>query len=146
MTDDDQDASRLRLKLRQTEEERSRHLERLLSERGPLIRGSYVEQPGRCGNPSCKCARGEFHSAAALYGRVEGRATCIYVPVADRQRVKMLNQRDREFRKARATLAKLGRKTVELAMQLQEALTESYPRSESPKRPGSGRSRKEPSS
>jgi len=58
----------------------------------------------------------------------------------------MLNQRDREFRKARAALAKLGRKTVELAMQLQEALTESYPRSESPKRPGVGRSRKEPSS
>src|SRR5437899_10390403 len=98
MTDDDQDPSRLRLKLRQTEEERSRHLERLLSERGPLIRGSYVEQPGRCGNPSCKCARGEFHSAAALYGRVEGRATCIYVPCCERHAGKFSHTRDAEFR------------------------------------------------
>ena len=143
---DDHDPSRLRLKLRQTEEERARHLERLLSERGPLIRGSYVAQPGRCGNPSCKCARGEFHSAAALYTRVEGRSTCIYVPVADRQRVESLNQRDRGFRKARAALGKLGKKTVELATQLQEALTEPYPPSKPTKSSGSGRRRKEPSS
>jgi hypothetical protein len=144
--DDEHDPSRLRLKLRQTEEERTRHLERLLSERGPLIRGSYVAQPGRCGNPSCKCARGEFHSAAALYTRVEGRATCIYVPVGDRPRVEALNMRDREFRKARSALAKLGRKTVQLANQLQETLTESYPTSKPAKPSGSGRRRKEPSS
>ncbi len=139
-------SSRLRQRILDLAKRYQAHLDRLLSERGPLIRGSYVAQPGRCGNPSCKCARGEFHSAAALYTRVEGRATCRYVPVGDRQRVEALNTRDREFRKARSALAKLGRKTVQLASQLQEALTESYPTSKPAKPSGSGRRRKEPSS
>jgi hypothetical protein len=138
------DPSRLRQKLDQTERERRRHVERLLGERGPLVRGSFVAQPGRCGRPSCKCARGQFHDAAALYTRAEGRSVCTYVPRADREHVRQANQRDREFRKARATLAKLGRTTTELANQLQEALSEPYPPAGRTRQQPRRRRRKEP--
>ena len=147
---DDRDPSRLRQKLRHTEEERVRHLERLLAERGPLIRGTYVAQPGRCGKPTCKCARGEFHASGALYTRHDGRATCSYVPLSDRQRVEALNGHDRDFRKARAALAKLGKQTVELACHLEDALAEPYPPPErvrqSAVRPRKTTRRKNPSS
>jgi hypothetical protein len=105
-----------------------------------------VVQPGRCGKPTCRCARGEFHEAAALYSQVQGRRACIYVPQADRGRVQRLNRRDRSFREARAALAKLARKALELADALHETLTEPYPPAQRPrrkartKRRGTGRS------
>jgi len=124
------DPSKLRQALRQTEQERTGHVQTLLQERGPLIRGTYAAQPGRCGKPTCKCARGEFHTAGALYSRQQGRQVCLYVPLADRDRVEKLNRRYRVFRNARASLAKLGKRTLELADALGESLLEGYPSEE----------------
>ncbi len=121
------DSSHLRQAIRETEHQRSRHLDDLLDERGPMIRGSYVLQPGRCGKPTCRCARGEPHSAAALYRREQGVGSCIYVPVADRQRVEKLSHRYRAFRRTRAQVAKLSQRVLKLADQLQQGLTEPYP-------------------
>jgi hypothetical protein len=120
-------SSRLRQTIRETDRQRARHLDELLDERGPMIGGSYVLQPGRCGKPSCRCARGEYHSVAALYRREQGAATCTYVPLADRQRVEKFSSRYRAFRRARAQVAKLSRRVLELADTLQQGLMEPYP-------------------
>ena len=144
------DPSKLRQALLHTEQQRTGHFETILEERGPLIRGTYVAQPGRCGKPTCKCARGEFHSAGALYSREEGRQVCRYVPLADRDRVEKLSRRYQQFRRARASLAKLGQHTLELADALGESLLEGYPPEERLKgKPRTGqraKRRKEPSS
>lgn len=151
---DDSDSStpdppRIRQSLGETERRRSRLVKNLLHERGPLIAGSYVKQPGRCGKPSCKCARGEFHSAAALYTRQEGVQTCTYVQQADRERLEKLNRRYRQARKIRAELAKLGQQSLKLADSLLQALTEPYPpanrRNKQRKRTRRRPQRKEPS-
>jgi hypothetical protein len=125
--DDSDDPSRLRKELGKTQRDRGRLLRTILHERGPLIAGSYVVQPGRCGKPSCKCARGEFHTTAALYVRQEGAQTCVYVPQAKRKHVEQRNRRYQRLRKARAELAKLARRSLELVDALQQALLEPYP-------------------
>jgi hypothetical protein len=144
------DPSRLRQDLLCAEQQRAQHLEAILDERGPIIRGSYVAQPGRCGKSTCKCARGEFHAAGALYRREQGRPVCTYVPVADRHRVEQLASRYKRVRQARASLAKVGRKSLELTDTLLNALTEPYPPDGGSKAKTGGarvrRRRKEPSS
>ena len=72
MSDEAKDPSRIRQALRQTEEQRSQHVEALLAERGPLIRGTYRLQGGRCGRPGCRCSRGQLHEKAMLYRREDG--------------------------------------------------------------------------
>ena len=124
---DSENASRLRQALRRAEAERERHLRDLLAERGPVIRGSFVRQPVRCGKPSCKCARGELHSSAAFYVRIDGTQRCFYVPMEDRERVERLSRRQQGLRAARLALVKLGQQSVELAGQLEDALIEPYP-------------------
>ena len=136
------DPSRLRQALRQSEDERRAHVEALLAERGPLVRGTYRLQGGRCGRPGCKCERGELHEKAMLYRRQDGTFRCTYVPLSDRERVQARTRRYRRVRKARAALNKLGQKSVALADALQEALTEPYPLAERPrKKLGARRSR-----
>jgi hypothetical protein len=40
---------------------------------GPMVRGSLIHNRVRCGKPTCKCARGEVHSAYYLSRRIEGK-------------------------------------------------------------------------
>jgi hypothetical protein len=124
---DSNDPARLRQALLKTQRRRAELLRTLQRVRGPLIAGSYVVQPGRCGKPSCKCARGEFHTTAALYVRRQGTQTCLYVAQAERERVEKLNRSYQRFRKARAELAKLAQESLKLVDALQQTLTESYP-------------------
>jgi hypothetical protein len=126
MNDPDR-ASRLRRALGDTQRERGQLLKTIVHERGPLIAGSYVVQPGRCGKPSCKCARGEFHVTAALYCRQQGAQSCHYVPQADRERVEKAARRYQRLRKARAEFVKLAQRSLELMDALQQVLTVPYP-------------------
>ena len=38
---------------------------------GPLIVGSLAEVGVKCGNPTCRCAKGERHTAYVLTGKVD---------------------------------------------------------------------------
>ena len=146
MSAERRDPSRLRQALRQTEEERRTQIESLLAERGPLIRGTYRLQGGRCGRTGCRCERGELHEKAMLYRRVEGTFRCTYVPLADRGQVDQRTQRYRRVRRARAELVKLAKRSLELADALQEALTKAYPPPGSAKKKRKKRLTKEPPS
>lgn len=46
----------------------------------PFVAASLVEVKRRCGNPRCKCARGEPHWAHVLTRKVEGRTETVHVP------------------------------------------------------------------
>ena len=52
-----------------------------LSHTGPLIVGSLARVGVRCGNPNCRCARGERHTAYVLTSKVRGRTKTVHVPV-----------------------------------------------------------------
>lgn len=47
---------------------------------GPLIVGSLAEVGVKCGNPNCRCAKGERHTAYVLTGKTEGRTRTLHVP------------------------------------------------------------------
>jgi len=40
---------------------------------GPMVRGSLIQNRIRCGKPTCKCAKGELHTAFYLSRRLEGK-------------------------------------------------------------------------
>jgi hypothetical protein len=73
-----------------------------LSQVGPLVIGSLCRVKRRCGNPQCRCARGEPHFAYALSFKVRGKTRTVHVPkemvqevqgwVAEYRRVKQLLQ------------------------------------------------------
>jgi len=52
-----------------------------LSNAGPMIQGSLCKVGTRCGNPNCRCARGEKHTAYILTKKVSGKTKTNYVPV-----------------------------------------------------------------
>jgi hypothetical protein len=131
-----QDPSRLRQALVRNHEERGQQLQLLLGERGPFIRGSFVRQGGRCGKPSCRCARGELHERGVLYSSEEGVHSGTYVPLDQRGHVEERNARYQRFRKARAALAKLDQLTLGFADQLLDALSEPYPSPDRSRRRG----------
>ena len=47
-----------------------------------LLRGTLVTMARTCGNPGCRCARGNKHVSLYVSIRVKGRRKMIYVPSA----------------------------------------------------------------
>jgi hypothetical protein len=99
----------------------------LQSERGPMVRGVFMEVGRRCGKPTCRCAQGELHPTAMVSAKIGGRTHNAYVPVAERETLRQETLAYRRLRRARAEIAKLTRQTLQLIDALQEALTRSYP-------------------
>jgi len=54
----------------------------------PFAAASLVEVKRRCGNPRCKCARGQPHRAHVLTRKVEGRTETVHVPKARLEEVR----------------------------------------------------------
>ncbi|MEE9234490.1 MAG: DUF6788 family protein [Candidatus Acidoferrales bacterium] len=106
------DKGRYRQELRRVEASRAVYLEKILGERGPLRRGSFVTLRRKCGKPNCRCAAGEGHPAQYLSVKEGGRTRLVYVSGAQADRVAEEARRYRRFRQARATLAKLGRRSL----------------------------------
>jgi hypothetical protein len=72
------DTSRLRQKVRRLDEERRMLLEHVLRP-GSMIRGSLYEMRRRCGNPRCRCARGQLHASWYLSRREKGHTRLSYI-------------------------------------------------------------------
>jgi hypothetical protein len=51
-----------------------------LGEVQPFVAGSLCRVNRRCGNPTCKCARGEPHQAWVLSFKVKGKTRTVHVP------------------------------------------------------------------
>lgn len=120
-------ASRLRQRLRQAGEELQRQLEHVLAERDPLIRGSFGTRRRVCGNPNCKCTRGERHESKYLTASDGGKARQVHVPAKDEVKVSTGVGRYRQFHRRRAKLAGLAEQLLECIDALGRSLLEPYP-------------------
>ena len=47
---------------------------------GPFVAASLNKVTRRCGNPNCKCAKGQPHQAHTLTFKVKGKTKSIHVP------------------------------------------------------------------
>ena len=74
------DPSRLRQRIKRSEEAREGFVRTILRERGPLRRGAFVSVKRKCGKPNCRCADGEGHPAKYLSIKEQGRTRMVYVP------------------------------------------------------------------
>ncbi len=72
------DESKLRREVRRLDSERKTLLLRVLRP-GRMIKGSLYRLGRSCGNPNCKCARGEKHFSWYLSLKIEGKTRLTYI-------------------------------------------------------------------
>jgi hypothetical protein len=133
--------SRIRQRLRSLTQRLSSRIEALTSTKGPLVQGAFQINGTTCGNPNCKCARGELHPTAILVTSENGKRRNIYVPATDRPEIQRRNRRYQHWRKARADVVKLSAEILTLADALMEALAEVYVPKRKVRGPSRSRSR-----
>jgi hypothetical protein len=119
--------SPIRQRISRLEDSLGALLARLLAERGPLRRGSFVTLHRKCGKAICHCARGTGHPGDYLSTRQEGRTRLFYVSREIRNRVAEEAGRYRAFRQRRALVAKRMRAILTGLDELAEALETSEP-------------------
>ena len=122
-----ENVSQLRQRLRRAGERAQRLLERIIGERGSLIRGSFGTRARVCGNPHCRCASGELHESKYLTASAGGKARQVHVPAADEVAVASGVGRYRSFYRARAELAENSKVELELIDSLGCSLLKPYP-------------------
>ena len=76
----------------------------------PLLHGTLNPRLVTCGNPRCRCARGERHPALYLVVRREGRQHQVFVPASLEAQVRQWVAMDREVR---SLLEEVSRLSVE---------------------------------
>jgi hypothetical protein len=133
--------SRLRQRLRQASERHQEQVERLLAEKGPLIRGSFGTRSRVCGNPGCHCAQGEKHTSRYLTATDGGKVRQVHVPAGEEDQVAAGVARYRRFWRMRKRLVEIGALALELVDELGRSLLASYP-PKAPLPPPSRRGRK----
>lgn len=72
------DMSKIRQKVYQLDKERSKLLSKVLRP-GKMVRGSLYQMWRGCGNPNCKCARGEKHVSWYLSQQIEWKTKLTYI-------------------------------------------------------------------
>lgn len=71
----------------------------------PMIQGSLCKVGTRCGNPNCRCARGEKHTAHILTRKVRGKTRTNYVPVGMLEEVEAWA---REYRRVKELMKEIS--------------------------------------
>jgi hypothetical protein len=83
-----------------------------------MLRGTLYTFRRKCGNPNCRCRRGEPHESPALSYSVKGRTRLITLSAGDVPRVEKALERYREASRA------LEDRAIEDAMRLKAELAE----------------------
>jgi len=110
------DASRLRQKILLLDQKRL-SLIKILLHPLPMISGSLYQMHRACGNPHCKCSRGELHSSWYLSTRKENKTKLIYIGKIVPEWLSTHVQRYRRYQK---TLAKIRKIDSEISVTLNQ--------------------------
>lgn len=76
-----------------------------LAEIGPILQGSIARVGVKCGNPDCKCARGEKHTSNILTKKVNGKTKSVYVPADMLEEAKQWTQ---EYKKVKELMKEIS--------------------------------------
>jgi hypothetical protein len=112
----------LRQRLQALQAEMARLLPVFLG-RDPLLPAYLSYRPRTCGNPGCKCTRGERHPAWIVQFSAAGQRQCRSVPKARFEALKGPAKAYREFRTARARWNRLVREAQEVIGQIERCRT-----------------------
>lgn len=123
------DLSKMRQKVSRLDKERSELISRVLHSK-EMIQGSLYRMARCCGNPGCKCAKGEKHVSWYLSRGIEGKTKLTYigriVPVWLEVRVKRYQRHHRFLARIRKIDAEISTSLNRLqgvkVQQIEEAL------------------------
>lgn len=87
---------------------------RELSGVGTFIGGSLASVKVRCGNPNCRCAKGERHSATILCKKVRGKSTSIHIPRGISEEVKAWSREHKRLKMLIREISELGERIIKL--------------------------------
>jgi hypothetical protein len=91
---------------------RRKRLARELPDFNMMLQGALLSQRRRCGNPGCRCARGELHGPYIyLSARVGRRSRLLYIPAVLAAAVRRRVQLTKRFEE---TLAAISAVNLEL--------------------------------
>jgi hypothetical protein len=123
------DPSKLRQQLWRSQAAANRLLRRLARIQ-PMVQGSFYLLKRRCGNPNCRCARGELHESWVITRSQGGKGRTFTVPVEDRGRLRQLTGEYRQYIRGRALLSKRQAQILALVDQLAQERLEVWPAAE----------------
>ncbi len=118
--------SRLRQQLWRSHTAIERLLQRLTRSR-PMVQGSFYLLKRRCGNPNCRCARGDLHEAWVITRKAGGKGWTYTVPAQERARLRQLTLEYRQYIRGRAVLSKRQAQILALVDQLAQERLEIWP-------------------
>jgi hypothetical protein len=103
-------------------------INRLIEELMPIreiVKGTVYKQKKKCGNPNCKCARGELHTANILSFSEEGHTRLLPLTKYSKKelsRIKSRVEQYRQFRKSRAEIVYYFKLLLEEINKLERSL------------------------
>lgn len=101
------DPSQLRKQIHEFDKQRRSLLGGLMRTRGALVAGSLYQIWRRCGNPNCKCARGQKHASWYLSRAVQGRTRLSYVGRVAPRWLEQCVERYQQYQRLLAAVRKL---------------------------------------
>lgn len=100
---------------------------RHLSRDHEMVQGSFYLLKRKCGNPNCRCARGQLHSSWVITRSEGGKDRLYSVPPSERARLRALTAEYRHYQRARARWVKSQPELVALIDQLAQARMLTWP-------------------
>jgi hypothetical protein len=100
---------------------------RSLSRDKPMVQGSFYLLRRKCGNPNCRCARGQLHSSWVITRSEGGKDRLYSVPPSERARLRVLTAEYRRYQRSRARLVKSQPELVAWIDQLAQARMITWP-------------------
>ena len=119
------DLSRLRQKILLLDEKRISLIRQLLQPL-PMVSGSLYQMHRLCGNPHCKCARGELHTSWYLSTRKEGKTKLIYIGKIVPEWLSTSVRRYQRYQKALAEIRKIDSEISMTINQLRDAKLKTF--------------------
>lgn len=83
-----------------------------LASLGPMLQGSLAEIGVTCGNPNCRCARGEKHRSHIVTKKVRGKTKSLYIPVDMVEEVRTWIEEHRRAKRLMKEVSDLNEKIV----------------------------------
>jgi hypothetical protein len=120
------DPAKLRQELWRVHTALARTLRRLQRAQ-PMVQGSFYLLRRKCGNPRCRCARGELHASWVITRSESGQHRTYPVPDEARALLRQLTAEYRRYQRARAVLVKRHQKMLALVDGLAELRLRPWP-------------------
>ncbi len=119
------DLSRLRQKILLLDQKRLSLIKTLLQPL-PMISGSLYQMHRPCGNPRCKCARGQPHSSWYLSTRKDKKTKLIYIGKIVPERLSTRVLRYQSYQKTLAEIRKIDSEISGILNQLRETKLKTF--------------------